>query len=80
MADDSPAYHLDIAGVEPPDPAEQGGIRPWVGILFECCGVYARVYRTRDGTMYRGRCPQCLRQVRLRIGPDGIDVRLFRAC
>jgi hypothetical protein len=79
MADELPAYRLDIAGLEPPDHTEQGGQRPWVGIRFECCGLYARVYRTRDGTVYRGRCPRCLRQVRLRVGPDGINERFFRA-
>ncbi|MEW6199119.1 MAG: hypothetical protein AB1601_10725 [Planctomycetota bacterium] len=52
---------------------------PYVGILFECCGVYVRVYRRPEQKYYRGRCPKCLRAVRLRIGRDGTDARLFRA-
>jgi len=53
--------------------------RPWVGILFECCGVYARLYRQPDQMCYVGHCPRCLRVVRLRVGPEGTDARLFRA-
>ena len=61
-------------------PAEAGGLnRPWVGIQFDCCGAYARVYRDRRGKAYIGRCPQCHRQVRLRVGPDGTTSRFFRA-
>jgi hypothetical protein len=56
-----------------------GEMRPYVGILFECCGVYARVYRQPDQLHYSGRCPKCLRKVRLRVGKDGINSRLFRA-
>jgi len=80
---DEPPYHVDIRGLEEPDarsedrPAQRQ--RPWVGILFECCGVYARVYRDRDGTAYRGRCPRCLQEVTLRVGPGGTDARFFTA-
>lgn len=57
-------------------PAES---RPYIGILFECCGVYARVYRQPEQTVYQGRCPKCLRLVRVRVGKDGVTTRLFRA-
>lgn len=53
--------------------------RPWVGIVFECCGLYARVYRNRDATAYEGRCPGCTRRVKLRVGPGGTDCRFFSA-
>lgn len=53
--------------------------RPYVSILFECCNVYARVYRRPEDTHYRGRCPKCLRTVQLRVGPDGTPARFFRA-
>ncbi len=78
VTDDQCAYHLDIDGLNP-SPAEQAARRPWLGILFDCCRVYARVYRSPDGRFYRGRCPKCLRQVRLRVGPEGTAERFFRA-
>jgi hypothetical protein len=53
--------------------------RPYIGVYFECCGVYARIYRQHDKMVYLGRCPRCLRQVRVRVGPGGTNARLFHA-
>ena len=53
--------------------------RPWVGIHFDCCFVYTRIYRNASGTAYAGRCPRCMRNVSLRIGPGGTDARFFVA-
>ena len=58
---------------------EASGRRCWLGIQFECCGVYARVYRNSEGTSYVGLCPRCGGRVRVPIGPDGTDTRFFRA-
>lgn len=76
-----PPYRLDIEGVSPDEPPGESpsAERPWVGIVFECCQVYARVYRDRSATTYQGRCPKCLRQVRLRVGSGGTDLRFFTA-
>ncbi len=41
--------------------------KPFVGILFNCCNVYSRVYRDRRGD-YVGRCPKCTRQLMLSGG------------
>lgn len=53
--------------------------RPYIGVLFECCDVYARVYRRPDRMVYQARCPKCLRMVRVRVAADGVNARLFRA-
>ena len=52
--------------------------RQFIGIWFDCCGVYGRLYKTKDGTMYRGRCPKCLRPAFVRVGEGGTNQRFFR--
>ena len=49
----------------------------FLGLKFTCCGVYSRVYVNRDGTAYEGRCPKCLKPVKLKIGEGGTDNRFF---
>ncbi|KAB2940472.1 MAG: hypothetical protein KJ057_10730 [Phycisphaerae bacterium] len=53
--------------------------RPWIGVRFDCCGVYQRVYRNPEGTAYVGRCPRCGREARARVGPSGVSARFFVA-
>ncbi|TWT45831.1 hypothetical protein RAS1_22660 [Phycisphaerae bacterium RAS1] len=53
--------------------------RPFIGILFDCCGVYGRIYRDPDADRYDGRCPRCLRRLTVRVGHDGVQQRIFRA-
>jgi len=33
--------------------------RPYIGVTFKCCNVYARIYLNRDKTKFEGRCPRC---------------------
>ena len=81
--DKPPPYRVDVDGVEDRTGRTSGRAnlrgRPWVGIHFDCCGVYTRIYRNAAGTAYEGRCPCCLRKVQLRVGPDGTDARFFTA-
>lgn len=82
--EDTPAYRLDIEGLkeEPAaDPAESDDAqrRPWVGIRFDCCGVYTRIYRNPESTAYTGQCPRCGNKVRLKVGDGGTDSRFFVA-
>lgn len=53
--------------------------RPWVGVKFTCCNVYTRIYRNRTNSAYEGRCPRCMKAVRLAIGRCGSTARFFNA-
>lgn len=73
---------LDLSSDEVPPPAagqpvQSTGKRPFLGVHFTCCDVYARVYVNRTGDAYQGNCPRCARPVRIGIGPGGTDSRFF---
>ena len=51
--------------------------RPYIGVHFECCGVYTRVYRRPSEMQYICRCPRCLRAVTVKVGAEGTSDRFF---
>lgn len=57
---------------------KQGEKRAFLGIWFECCHTYGRIYKNKQGTAYTGRCPKCMRPVTVRIGGEGTNRRFFR--
>lgn len=83
MPSDPRDYRLDLGESEARSTtgtsAAPATRRPFVSVLFRCCNVYQRVYRSTDGTQYAGRCPRCGAPVRLRVGPGGTDARFFTA-
>ncbi|MBI5865998.1 MAG: hypothetical protein HZB38_16135 [Planctomycetes bacterium] len=64
---------------QPPAEPGEAAQRPYLGIFFECCGVYARVYRDERDAEYVGRCPRCMAVIRARVGRNGTTQRIFRA-
>ncbi len=52
--------------------------RPFLGIMFECCSLYRRIYRNKEGKAYTGCCPRCLRQVVVKVEEGGSGARFFR--
>lgn len=53
--------------------------KKFIGIMFKCCSVYARIYQNKDGTAYVGRCPKCMTPVSVKIGEGGTNQRFFNA-
>lgn len=69
----SPASDADSSAESRPD------VRPFVGIRFECCRTYGRIYRNPEKTAYTGNCPKCHAKVRIPIGSGGTSARFFNA-
>ena len=53
--------------------------RPFLGIRFDCCRTYGRIYRSDMGMYYQGRCPKCMKVLTVRVGSGGTSKRFFNA-
>lgn len=57
---------------------EEHAPKKFLGILFECCHVYSRIYPNKSNTAYEGSCPKCLKKVSIKIGKGGTNNRFFK--
>ncbi|HUB26012.1 MAG TPA: hypothetical protein VL992_11335 [Tepidisphaeraceae bacterium] len=73
---DSRDYKLDVSGLKGQEKSSPSD-RPYISVLFACCSVYLRIYRSADGKEYAGRCPRCLRPIKFTVGPGGTNERSF---
>lgn len=69
----------DEAPERPPATTSRVQRRPFLGIQFSCCNMYARIYKSPRDACYRGHCPRCGRQVKVPIGSGGSAQRFFTA-
>lgn len=81
---DSIGRHLDVTDLDVSSEGDgaahsRDGERMWVGVYYECCDAYSRVYRRREDLCYRGRCPRCGASVSIRVGPSGIAAKMLIA-
>lgn len=76
---DARDYKLELsaAATGSTDDGIGGAGRPYLSVRFACCNVYLRIYRSADGSSYRGRCPRCGKPVSFAVGPGGTDARFF---
>ena len=79
MNNESREYKLDISSLSGGDLTPlKAAARPYLSVLFDCCGVYQRIYRDHSKSAYRGRCPRCGKKVECAVGAGGTAARFFR--
>ncbi len=63
------------------DKPEENGPKgkPFVGINFQCCKVYARIYLNAAGTAFVGWCPKCAKKAEVKVSPGGSKTPFFTA-
>lgn len=72
-------YKLELSSLPTAHPAPaDAAARPYLSVLFACCGVYRRIYRDPAGQSYSGHCPRCAKSVRFPIAQGGTRARFFR--
>jgi hypothetical protein len=53
--------------------------RPFVGVIFKCCHIYARIYLNKKETAFVGWCPKCGAKMEIHISPTGSKSNFFIA-
>jgi len=53
--------------------------KKFLGVKFECCNTYGRLYSNKENTAYVGRCPRCSAPIKVKIGEGGTSSRFFVA-
>jgi len=53
--------------------------RPFIGVLFKCCQVYAHIYLNSAGTAYVGHCPKCAAKMEIKVAPGGSKAKFWTA-
>ena len=61
------------------NPSKSRRIRQYLGVHFECCGVYQRIYLNKAETAFVGWCPRCATRVEIKVSPTGAKERFFSA-
>jgi hypothetical protein len=74
-----PGDYLDLSSEARPTPSATPEPRPFLGLNFTCCRVYARIYLTQDGSAFAGHCPRCGGAIRILIADGGATGRFFEA-
>ena len=57
--------------------AQDNRQREFLGINFECCRIYSRIFINDEKDKFLGNCPRCGKYVQFDISPDGTDARFF---
>ncbi len=70
-------YKIELSGIDVPAQGNTVQSRPYLGVQFDCCGVYLRIYRDPEDKAYRGRCPRCGKPVIFPVGQGGTASRFF---
>jgi hypothetical protein len=76
MSSDPRDYKLEISGLSK-SPAQAQPPRAYLSVMFNCCRVYQRVYKSKNADHYIGRCPKCGRSITFTVGPGGTPQRSF---
>ena len=57
----------------------KGAQRPYLGVHYRCCNLYARAYLDATREAFVGTCPKCGRSIRMRVSPGGSSERFWSA-